>query len=106
MPSIALHDIDVVGHYALRRRLGHREAVHFTAHADPKESDLSPADLDAVAQLLTRTGPGGLAVAAAKAMGSAFSPRMNPTAGALPVVPLALIISRASLSHGQLSSRA
>ena len=56
--SIQLTDIDLVGHYTLRRRIGQVEGVAFAVNGDPAESDLALADPVRVAAVLERAGEG------------------------------------------------
>ncbi|MCB9727669.1 MAG: BatA domain-containing protein [Deltaproteobacteria bacterium] len=56
--KIEVGDIDVVGHYALRRRSGDAAETVFAVNADRAESELARADLVAVAELLRRPGAG------------------------------------------------
>ena len=64
--SIQVTDLDLAGHYTLRRRIGHVEGVAFAVNGDPAESDLALADPVRVAAALERagqgTGPSGPAI--------------------------------------------
>jgi hypothetical protein len=56
--KIEVSDIDVVGHYTLRRRSSQTSETVFAVNADRAESDLRRAELVGVAEVLRRPGAG------------------------------------------------
>lgn len=65
--SIQLTDIDLVGHYTLRRRVGEVEGVAFAVNAAAAESDLAPAERGQLEAVLARAGEGAMPAAASRA---------------------------------------
>ena len=56
--SVTLVDLDLPGHYTLRRRVGSASPTVFSVNGDRRESDLALADLTRVSAVLERPGAG------------------------------------------------
>ena len=54
--AVSLVDLDLPGHYTLRRRKGSADPTVFSVNGDRRESDLSPVDLVRSATLLDQPG--------------------------------------------------
>lgn len=89
--KVEIGDIDVVGHYSLRRRLGQAAETVFAVNADRAESDLARADLLEVAEVLRRPGAGvAPKVAEAEARGMSADAPTSRRTRLWPVVLVAL----------------
>ncbi len=76
--AVTLVDLDLPGHYSLRRRTGSAEPTVFSVNGDRRESDLAPMDPIRAAALLDRPGAAATpAVEARESRGPEGTPDSN-----------------------------